>query len=91
VTAAEVSKAIDGVLSELQLRIDDVLAGNAAPEMPQSLTRSAETPQISNRVPRLPERPTKKKQLKIEAAQQQRRGASEAQAVALSAIRRGPS
>jgi hypothetical protein len=62
VTATEVSKAIDGVLSELQVRIDAVLAGSAAPELTQSLTRSAETLQISNRVQGLPETPTKEEE-----------------------------
>jgi chromosome segregation ATPase len=40
--AAEVAKAIDSLLGELALRIEAVRVGNAAPELPQSLTRSAE-------------------------------------------------
>jgi chromosome segregation ATPase len=47
VVATEVAKAINGLLRELDLRMEAVRAGNAAPELPQSLTRSAETPQIS--------------------------------------------
>ena len=35
--ATEVAKAIDGLLRELDLRIEAVRAGNAAPELPQSL------------------------------------------------------
>jgi chromosome segregation ATPase len=58
VTATKVARAIDGLLSELDLRIETVRAGNAAPELPESLTRSAETPQISSRVLRL-QKPTK--------------------------------
>jgi len=60
----EVAKAMDGLLSELDLRIEAVLAGNAAPELSQSLTRSAETPQISDRVHRLPEKPPKEESAK---------------------------
>jgi hypothetical protein len=47
VTATEVAKGIDGLLSELHLRIEAVLAGNAAP------------PQISDHVRLVPEKPTK--------------------------------
>ena len=39
VIATEVAKAIDGLLRELDLRIEAVRAGNAAPELPQSLTK----------------------------------------------------
>jgi hypothetical protein len=49
VTATEVATAIDDLLSELQLRIDAMLAGNVAPELPQ----------ISDRVRLVPEGPTK--------------------------------
>ena len=40
--APKVAETIDGLLKELDLRIEAVRAGNAAPELPQSLTRSAE-------------------------------------------------
>jgi predicted transcriptional regulator len=59
VVATEVSKAIDGLLCELGLRIEAVRAGNAAPELQQSLTRSLESPQISDRLHRLPLKLTK--------------------------------
>src|SRR5215469_10730382 len=57
--ATEVAKAIDGLLSELDLRIEAVRAGNVAPELQQSLTRSLEAPQISDRLHRLPLKLTK--------------------------------
>jgi hypothetical protein len=60
----EVAKAIDGLLSELDLRIEAVLAGNTAPELSQSLAKSAETPQISDRVHRLPKKPPKEESAK---------------------------
>jgi HEPN domain-containing protein len=69
VVATEVSKAIDGLLCELDLRIEAVRAGNAAPEPPQSLTRSAESPQISDRAHRLREWLFHRKPTKEEAAE----------------------
>ena len=69
VVATEVSKAIDGLLCELDLRIEAVRAGNAAPESPQSLTRSAESPQISDRAHRLREWLFHRKPAKEEAAE----------------------
>jgi predicted nucleic acid-binding Zn-ribbon protein len=71
--ATEVAKAIDGLLSQLDLRIEAVCAGNAAPELPQSLTRSAESPQISDRVHHLRKwlprkQPTKKADQRSSAA-----------------------
>jgi hypothetical protein len=48
--ATEVAQAIDGLLGRLDLQIEAVRAGNTAPELPQSLTGSAESPQISDRV-----------------------------------------
>jgi hypothetical protein len=48
--ATEVSKAIDGLLCELDSRIEAARAGHAAPELRQSLTRSPELPQISDRI-----------------------------------------
>jgi len=50
VIATEVAKAIDGLLSELDQRIEAVRAGNASPA-----TRSAESPQIGDSVHRLRE------------------------------------
>ena len=68
VVATEVAKAIDGLLCELDLRIEAVRAGDAA-QLPQSLTRSAETPQISGRVQRLREWLSHRKPAKEEAAE----------------------
>ena len=42
VIGPKVAEAIDGLLRGLDLRIEAVRAGNAAPELPQPLTRSAE-------------------------------------------------
>jgi hypothetical protein len=69
VIATEVAKAIDGLLGEFDLRIEAVRAGNAAPELPQSLTRSAESPQISDRVHRLREWLSHRKRTKEESAE----------------------
>jgi hypothetical protein len=69
VVATEVAKAIDGLLCELDLRIEAVRAGDAAPELPQSLTRSAESPQISDRVHRLREWLSHRKPTKEESAE----------------------
>jgi hypothetical protein len=55
VIATEVANAIHGLLGDLDRRIEAVRAGDVAPELPQSLNGSAETPQISNRAHRLPE------------------------------------
>ena len=71
--ATEVAKAIDGLLSQLDLRIEAVCAGNAAPELAQSITRSAESPQISDRVHHLRKwlphkQPTKKADQRSSAA-----------------------
>ena len=40
--ATEVAKVIDGLSVELDRRIEAARAGKAAPELPQSLTRSLE-------------------------------------------------
>jgi len=71
VIAVEVAKAIDGLLSELDLRIEAVRAGNVASELPQphSLTGSAELPQISDRVHRLREWLPHRKPTKEESAE----------------------
>ena len=69
VVATGVSKGIDGLLCELDLRTEAVRAGNAAPEPPQSLTRPAESPQISDRVHRLREWLFRRKLTKEEAAE----------------------
>lgn len=68
VIATEVAKAIDGLLCELDLRIEAVRAGNAA-QLPQPLTRSAESPQISGRVQRLRKWLSHRKPTKEESAE----------------------
>jgi hypothetical protein len=55
VIATEVANAIDGLLGDLDRRIEALRAGDAAPELPQSLNRSPELPQNGDRVLRLPE------------------------------------
>jgi hypothetical protein len=67
VIATEVAKSIDGLLCDLDLRIEAVRTGNASPELAQSLTRSAEAPQISDRVHRLREWLPHRKPAKEEA------------------------
>jgi phage shock protein A len=48
VVASNVANAIDRLLGDLDQRIEAVRAGKAAPELPQSLTRSLEPPQKSD-------------------------------------------
>jgi outer membrane murein-binding lipoprotein Lpp len=72
VIATEVAKSFDGLLCYLDLRIEAVRAGNASPELPQSLARSAEAPQISDRVHRLREWLPHRKPAKQEAIEDQR-------------------
>jgi hypothetical protein len=48
VIARDVAIAIDRLLGDLDRRIEAVRAGKAAPELPQSLTKSLEPPQKSN-------------------------------------------
>jgi hypothetical protein len=74
--ATEVAKSIDGLLCDLDMRIEAARAGTASPELAQSLTRSAESPQISDRVHRLREwlphrKPAKEEASKEEATQDQ--------------------
>jgi hypothetical protein len=58
VIATEVVNAIDGLLVELDRRIEAARAGKAVPELQQSLT-SPESAQISDHVHRLPAKLTK--------------------------------
>ena len=53
--ATEVANAIDAWLGELDRRVEALRAGHAAPQLPQSLSGSAELPQDNDRVLRLPE------------------------------------
>ena len=53
--ATEVANAIDGLLGDLDRRIDALRAGQAAPELAQSPDRSPELQQNSDGVVCLPE------------------------------------
>lgn len=55
VIASEVASAIDGLLGDLDRRIDALRAGQAAPELAQVPDRSPELQQNSDGVVRLPE------------------------------------
>jgi hypothetical protein len=55
VIASEVANTIDGLLGNLDRRIDSLRAGQAAPELAQSPNRSPELQQNSDGVVRLPE------------------------------------
>jgi hypothetical protein len=59
VIATNVVNAIDGLLVELDRRIEAARAGKAASELQQWLTWSPESPQISDRLNRLPVKLTK--------------------------------
>jgi hypothetical protein len=48
VIARDVAIAIDRLLGDLDRRIEAVVAGKAAPQLPQSLTKSLEPPQKSD-------------------------------------------
>jgi hypothetical protein len=68
--AAEVDKAIDGLLSDLDRRVE---ALRAEPELPQPLNGSPELPQNNDRVLHLPEwlphsKPTKEESAKDRTA-----------------------
>ncbi len=53
--ATEVANTVDNLLAELDRRIEALRAGQATLQLPQSLNRSSELPQNSDRVLRLPE------------------------------------
>lgn len=55
VIATEVANAIDGLLGDLDRRIEALRAGHVTPELPQSLNGSPKLPQNGDRVHRLPE------------------------------------
>jgi hypothetical protein len=69
VVATEVAKAIDGLLCELDLGTEAVRAGKAVPELPPSLTKSAESPQIGDRAHSLREWLSHRKPTKEESAE----------------------
>src|SRR6516165_2988597 len=63
--ATEVANTVDILLPDLDRRVEALPVSQAAPQIPQSLNRSSELPQNSDRVLRLPEwlprrEPTKK-------------------------------
>jgi len=55
VIATEVANAIDGLMGDLDQRVEAVRAGYAAPELSQPFNKSSELPQNSNRIFHLPE------------------------------------
>ena len=69
VIATEVANAIDGLLGDLDRRIEALRAGHAAPQLPPPLNRSPEMPQNNDRVLRLPEWLPRKKPAKKESAE----------------------
>ena len=69
VIATEVAKAIDGLLGDLDRRIEAVRAGDAVSDLPQSLNGSPELPQNGDRVHRLPEWLPQSKPPKEESAE----------------------
>lgn len=77
VIATQVANAIDGLLGDLDGRLEPLRAGHAAPDLPPSLGNYAETAQDNDRLLCLPEwlpriKLTKNNQLRISAAQPQR-------------------
>jgi hypothetical protein len=69
--ATEVANSIDGLLGELDRRIEALRTGHATPELPQSLNGSPELPQNNDRVHRLPEWLPHHKPTKNEATEDQ--------------------
>jgi hypothetical protein len=69
VIATKVANAIDGLSVELDRRIEAARAGKAPPQLPQSITGSLESPQISERVHRLREWLSHRKPTKEESAE----------------------
>ena len=53
--ATEVANTVDGLLGDLDRRMDALRASQATPQLPQSLDRPSEFPQNSDRVLRPPE------------------------------------
>jgi outer membrane murein-binding lipoprotein Lpp len=71
VIATEVANAIDGLLGDLDRRIEAVRAGGVAPELPRSLNGSPELPQNGDRLHRLPEWLPRREPTKEELAEDQ--------------------
>ena len=71
IIAAEITKAIDGLLGDLDLRIEALRLVQAASELPQSLNGSPELPQKGDRLHRLPEWLPRWESTKEELAQDQ--------------------
>ena len=70
VIGTEVANAIDGLLGDLDRRIEALRAGHIAPELPPQLKASPEPPQNADRVLRIPEWLPRKKPAKKESAQE---------------------
>ena len=69
--ASEVANAVDGLLGNLDRRMDALRASQATPQLPQSLNGSSELPQNSDRVLRLPEWLPRREPTKKEAVEDQ--------------------
>ena len=70
--ATEVANTVDGLLGDLDRRIDALRASQATPELPQSLNGSSELPQNDDRVFRLPEWLPRRELTKKEGIEDQR-------------------
>jgi predicted nucleic acid-binding Zn-ribbon protein len=67
--ATEVANTVDSLVGDLDRRIEALRAGEAAPQLPQSLNGSSELPQNSDRVLRLPEWLPRSKPTKIQSVE----------------------
>jgi hypothetical protein len=70
--ATEVAVIIENLLGDLDRQIEPLSAGQAAPQLPQSLVGSPELPQNSDRVLRLPARLPQSKPTEKESSEDQR-------------------
>ena len=70
VIATEVANAIDGLLGDLDRRIEAMRAGHIAPDLPPQLKASPEPPQNADRVLRIPEWLPRKKPAKKQPAEE---------------------
>jgi predicted nucleic acid-binding Zn-ribbon protein len=64
-----VATEVDSLVGDLDRRIEALRAGEAAPQLPQSLNGSSELPQNSDRVLRLPEWLPRSKPTKIQSVE----------------------
>jgi hypothetical protein len=70
VIATEIANAIDGLLGDLDQRIEALRGGHAALELPPALLGSHELPQENDRVLHLPEWLPRKKPTKEESVEE---------------------